>query len=205
MVPAWVTLMVNEAPGLSVEEEVNFGPLTQVTLCGGLSSLVNTIVSPTLALIEAGEKARFFITTFTVARVGEPATGPVEGPAAAVADVLGPVVLVAVVVDVRAMVVDELDPQAASASAAAGTASSERAFMRAAYPGRVVNRTHAATTLASVCPVTPNGIRSSTRRRSSTPAAASTSPSWPAPSRWPPARAAVTRMGTRRWRWPSRR
>ena len=59
--------------------------------------------------------------------------------------------------------------------------------------------------LLPVCPVTRNGIRSSTRRRSSTRAAASSSPSSRARSRSRPARAEAIRTGTRRSRWRSRR
>ena len=45
------------------------------------------------------------------------------------------------------------------------------------------------------CPDIPNGIRSSTRRRSSTPVAASSSPSWPGRSRSRRVRAAATPTG----------
>ena len=54
-------------------------------------------------------------------------------------------------------------------------------------------------------PGIPNGLGSSTRRRSSTPAAASSSRSSRARSRSPPRRAAATSRATRRSRWPSRR
>jgi len=60
-------LIENLAPGPNTgREDVNFAPLTYVTLCGARSSLVHMILCPTLAWTMAGVKARLLITTRSV-------------------------------------------------------------------------------------------------------------------------------------------
>jgi hypothetical protein len=68
-----VTVIENFAPGFMIErEDVNLGPLTYVTLCGEVSSLLHMTCCPTLAWTADGVKSRLFITTCTV----PPASAP---------------------------------------------------------------------------------------------------------------------------------
>jgi len=105
-------LMLNVAPGLTVEDEVNFGPLTYMTLCGGVSLFVHSTVWPTLALTASGENARFLIETDTA--------GPALG---ALVDELAGGVLAGAELGLLELD-DELDQHPANASRTRGRARS---------------------------------------------------------------------------------
>ena len=75
-----LTVTENRAPGRSFgRDDLNLGPLTYVTLCGALSSLIQVTFWPILALIAGGLNARLRMTICTV-RSG----GTVDGAAAVV-------------------------------------------------------------------------------------------------------------------------
>jgi hypothetical protein len=114
-VPADVSLTEYVPPFPNVEEEVNFGPLTYVTLWATESWFVHTIVCPTLACRATGLKAMFCIVTGTEL----PAGGVLERGVEVVAGEL-----------LELDELDELDePQAASVSATNGTARTDIRFM----------------------------------------------------------------------------